>query len=1009
MLFVRLAVYCVVFIVTASNCALAGTSYQRLPANGMNWEQARTAALSLSTNTNQCYLANITSQAELDYIEANVPNVPNSDTMAIGGRRSGNTSNTWYWADGPESGVVFWKDGAAVGENFPGWDPENRTETWANAIYAAIHSNYRPYVSGNYGDSPYYLVECTGDGVQSNYTLTYTKAGSGNGSVSFSPQGTLSNCDTSCVSTYAAGTVVTLTATPSSGSEFVGWTGSCDGTGSCDVTISTAKSVTATFEIKSTGNASGSQYNFTLDNPSSYATDSWPHFVESADFNGDGALDIVVPNEFSQNINIFLNKGDGTFNEKISYPIGSGINCTGVAVGDFNNDGILDLVVTGYTSNPIVVLLGKGLDSQGYPEFEPEQHYDAGDSTQSATVSDLNGDGFLDIIVPSENTWPFTVFLNDKTGHFSTKHYSDTPAGTIFVGVADVNNDGYPDAIANHFWGSHTNSIYLNDGTGNFTYMKEVVGGYTTSVGDVNGDGVTDIVEVNINTDTLSVLVNDGSASFTTSTYKVGSRPGWHLLVDLNNDKFNDLIICNQGTPTYDVLINDGKGDFPSRITYQLPSLTWRATAADLNGDRLPDIITAPASSNQLWIFLQTVSIATASDDSSIALPGETVLVLEGDDVITPSSNGAVSVAGVANNSLQHKAPSVNPASSISRTIDGGPGLDKLVLPTSRSDFKVTKNDNGSLTIFDRLGKTGSTVFRNGEYLQFSDQTVKIATLPNVKTGTDGDNTLTGTSRNEYFYGLRGKDVISARGGNDHLEGGADDDTENGEDGDDVFLYSLGRDSLDGGKGIDTADYSAATSAISVKLNGSIQVSLRLGGRVKDRLTNIENIVSSSFSDTINGDQLNNILNGNAGNDSVTGADGNDVILGGLGNDALEGGLGRDLLVGGLGRDSLIGGDDEDVFKFFSVAEIGAGSGGDTVIDFVSGKDVVDLSAIDANIAIANRQSFVFLGRKAFSKSAGQLRFSGGALFGDTNGDGIADFKLTLSGVSMVKLSDMRL
>ena len=150
------------FSVTAE--AQVRTTYQKFPSNGMRWEQVRSAAVSLSTLTSQCYLANITSQAELDYIEANVAGVAGSDSIAIGGRRSGNNSNTWYWADGPEAGVIFWKDGVAIGDNFPGWDPQHRTETWTNALYTGIHFHYRPYVTGNYGDALYYLVECTTQG-----------------------------------------------------------------------------------------------------------------------------------------------------------------------------------------------------------------------------------------------------------------------------------------------------------------------------------------------------------------------------------------------------------------------------------------------------------------------------------------------------------------------------------------------------------------------------------------------------------------------------------------------------------------------------------------------------------------------------------------------------------------------------------------------------------------------------------------------------------------------------
>ncbi len=77
------------------------------------------------------------------------------------------------------------------------------------------------------------------------YTLNVSKTGSGTGTVTSSPAGI--NCGTDCSEPYASGTSVTLTATPASGSTFVGWSGDCSGTGSCVVSMSTARSVTATF------------------------------------------------------------------------------------------------------------------------------------------------------------------------------------------------------------------------------------------------------------------------------------------------------------------------------------------------------------------------------------------------------------------------------------------------------------------------------------------------------------------------------------------------------------------------------------------------------------------------------------------------------------------------------------------------------------------------------------------------------------------------------------------
>ena len=81
------------------------------------------------------------------------------------------------------------------------------------------------------------------------YAITYTKAGTGGGTVNFSPAGTQSSCTANCSNSYTSDTVVTLTAVPTTGSTFAGWSGGvCSGTGTCQVTMSAARSVTATFD-----------------------------------------------------------------------------------------------------------------------------------------------------------------------------------------------------------------------------------------------------------------------------------------------------------------------------------------------------------------------------------------------------------------------------------------------------------------------------------------------------------------------------------------------------------------------------------------------------------------------------------------------------------------------------------------------------------------------------------------------------------------------------------------
>lgn len=144
--------------------------------------------------------------------------------------------------------------------------------------------------------------------------------------------------------------------------------------------------------------------------------------------------------------------------------------------------------------------------------------------------------------------------------------------------------------------------------------------------------------------------------------------------------------------------------------------------------------------------------------------------------------------------------------------------------------------------------------------------------------------------------------------------------------------------------------------------------------------------------------------------EDAIGGGGNDVITGNAGNNVLRGGAGSDSLAGGAGFDQEEGGAGADIFVFTAAGDSGENAlrsdgkkfRSDVLTDFVSGTDRIDLSAIDANAATVGDDAFSFLGTGAFTRQAGQLRYEvvGGRayIYGDVNGDGGADFQITVNG-----------
>jgi Ca2+-binding RTX toxin-like protein len=216
----------------------------------------------------------------------------------------------------------------------------------------------------------------------------------------------------------------------------------------------------------------------------------------------------------------------------------------------------------------------------------------------------------------------------------------------------------------------------------------------------------------------------------------------------------------------------------------------------------------------------------------------------------------------------------------------------------------------------------------------------------------------------------------------DTLDGGAGADTLTGGAGDDLYFVddALDRATEAVGGGIDTVQASV-THTLGFEVDH-----LQLTG-------------SSAANGT--GNALANTLLGNEAANRLDGRDGADTLVGGDGSDTLTGWIGDDRLAGALGADRLIGGDGLDVFAYLALGDSGPLTAErDTIADF-STDDIIDLSAIDADVTVADDQSFAFIGTAAFSGVAGELRYAAGPhtlVTADVDGDGLADFSLMVNG-----------
>ena len=149
-----------------------------------------------------------------------------------------------------------------------------------------------------------------------------------------------------------------------------------------------------------------------------------------------------------------------------------------------------------------------------------------------------------------------------------------------------------------------------------------------------------------------------------------------------------------------------------------------------------------------------------------------------------------------------------------------------------------------------------------------------------------------------------------------------------------------------------------------------------------------------------NGVTIENASTG-SGADRLIGNDAANVLAGNAGDDSLAGGGGADTLIGGLGRDSLEGGAGADLFRFESGGDSAVGSVRDLILDFETGSDRIDLSAVGGS---------TFIGTSAFTGAAGQVRYAAfaGTTIVELDGDGdrIGDFQIELDGTFQLGADD---
>ena len=264
----------------------------------------------------------------------------------------------------------------------------------------------------------------------------------------------------------------------------------------------------------------------------------------------------------------------------------------------------------------MLLLGGLGAGMGFTPSFAAQQTFGTGgDDPYSVTAADINGDGKPDLIIANAGDHTVSVLLNTTapgatTPSFATPQTFASGGQPYSVVAADVNGDGKPDLIVANF--DNTVSVLLNTTapgavSPSFAAQQSFATGnvpISVTAADVNGDGKPDLIVANSSDNTVSVLLNTTAPGATTpsfatqQTFATGNVPFSVTAADINGDGLPDLIVSNGSGNTVSVLLNTTAPgattpSFANQQTFATGNFPFSVTAADVNGDGKPDLIVA--------------------------------------------------------------------------------------------------------------------------------------------------------------------------------------------------------------------------------------------------------------------------------------------------------------------------------------------------------------------------------------------------------------------------------
>jgi Bacterial Ig-like domain (group 3)/FG-GAP-like repeat len=465
---------------------------------------------------------------------------------------------------------------------------------------------------------------------------------------------------------------------------------------------------------------------FDLNAGATYSLPPASDFILSADFNGDGKLDLAVPITtavedagIQDGVAILLGNGDGTFAPASIVGVTKGSIVDSIVAGDFNGDGKLDLATGNNALNTVTILLGHGDGT-----FTVGSSPAAGTGPIAIVTADFNRDGKADLAI-ANYSGPITILLGNGDGTFTAKSQT-LGANSVSLVVADWNGDGIADlAVAD---GTSYVDILLGNGDGTFslgTPASTVADPRDVVTGDFNGDGKADLAAAGNESDSgsLTVLLGNGDGTFTAGPapaigISTDSDTGYLAAADINGDGASDLVLVDFNH-IYELIW--GGNQF---VETMLPGATsfpdyYTVAIGDFNGDGLADIVTQNSDTVQAAVYLSQLTANTYATLNNVSIPGG------GKHTVRAAYGGSTEFAASSATVQLTAAPLTDKLSLTANPTTPSFGTQVLLTATLAPYSDGTLLTNGETVTF----KNGTTVIGTGT-LSSGVATLNISSLP---------------------------------------------------------------------------------------------------------------------------------------------------------------------------------------------------------------------------------------------------------------------------------------